>query len=420
MKALLMERKVTKFLAARLVSAFGSGRGATLGPIRFAEIDAPKRPGRDFFSVTPLLSGICGSDLATVDGRSSMYFEDIVSFPFVLGHEIVGTLNEDAVDASGAPLTKGTRVVIQPVLGCAARGLALCAACTAGDVGRCQHLTHGHLRPGLQTGFCGDTGGGWSDGPLMAHASQIWAVPQALSDEDAVTVEPMACAIHAALHAQIGPDDTVAILGAGTLGLGVLGAINFLAETERGPKPAHLIVGARYQIQQVSARALGADEVVPPDQLSRAVRLATRSSVVGPPRGTAQLLTGGADVVLDCVGSAESLTEALSMTTPGGRVVVVGMPGKVNVDLAPLWHREVAMVGAYGYGLEETAKGAERTFDLAIEMAGAKGTGRLVSAKYPLDRYDEALAHAGAAGPRGAIKIVFDARARRAKAPRED
>jgi len=337
-----------------------------------------------------------------------------------LGHEMVGILDEDAIDSAGQPCEKGTRVVLQPVLGCAARGLTLCSACATGEVGRCQHLTHGHLRPGLQTGFCGDTGGGWSEGPVMAHASQIWAVPEALSDDDAVTVEPMACAIHAALQAQIGPEDTVAILGAGTLGLGVLGAISFLAETGRAPKPARLIVGARYRIQQVYARALGADEVVPPDQLTRAVRLATHSGVVGAPSGQAKRLTGVAEVVLDCVGSAESLSEALSMTTPGGRVVVVGMPGKVTMDLAPLWHREVTMVGAYAYGLEETAKGAERTFDLALEMAAAKGTGRFVSAKYPLDRYEEALAHAGAAGPRGAIKIVFDARARRAKAPRED
>jgi len=108
------------------------------------------------------------------------------------------------------------------------------------------------------------------------------------------------------------------------------------------------------------------------------------------------------------------------MTAPGGRVVVVGMPGKVSMDLAPLWHREVAMVGAYAYGLETTALGAERTFDLALEMAGSLSTGKLVSARYPLDRFEEALAHAGSAGPRGAIKIVFDAGARRAKTAKED
>ena len=420
MKALLIERRLTRFVAARVASAFGAGRGAGLGPLRLAEVSAPNPPAKDFFAVTPLLSGICGSDLATVDGRSSMYFEDIVSFPFVLGHEMVGRLEEDAIDASGARLASGTRIVVQPVLGCAARGLVLCHACEAGDVGRCQHLSHGHLQPGLQTGFCADTGGGWSEGPVQVHSSQLFAVPDSLSDEDAVTVEPMACAIHAALSAQVGPEDTVAILGAGTLGLGVVAAFRFLSATERSPRPGRLIVGARYRVQQAYARAMGADEVVPPDQLLRAVRLATHSGVVGSPSGKAEMLTSGADVVLDCVGSSESLSEALAMTTPGGRVVVVGMPGKVSMDLAPLWHREVAMVGAYAYGLETTALGAERTFDLALEMAGSMSTGKLVSARYPLDRFEEALAHAGSAGPRGAIKIVFDARARRAKTAKED
>ena len=420
MKALLMERRLTRFVAARVASAFGSGRGAGLGPLRLADVDAPKAPGNNFFAVTPLLSGICGSDLATVDGRSSMYFEDIVSFPFVLGHEMVGILNEDAIDAAGAPLAQGTRIVVQPVLGCAARGLVLCSACESGEVGRCQHLSHGHLRPGLQTGFCADTGGGWSEGPVQVHSSQLFAVPEALSDEDAVTVEPMACALHAALSAKARADDTVAILGAGTLGLGVLAAFTFLANTERSVRPRRLIVGARYRIQQAYARALGADEVVPPEQLLRAVRLATHSGVVGSPSGKPGLLTGGANIVLDCVGSAESLSDALAMTAPGGRVVVVGMPGKVSMDLAPLWHREVALVGAYAYGLEETARGPERTFDLALEMAGSMATGKMVSARYPLDRFEEALAHAGSAGPRGAIKIVFDARARRAKTIKED
>jgi threonine dehydrogenase-like Zn-dependent dehydrogenase len=419
-KALVMERRVTRFVAARLASAFGSGRGASVGPLRFAEVDPPGVPAAGFVALSPLLSGICGSDLATIDGRSSRYFEDLVSFPFVLGHEVLAVVEHDAIDATGAPCPKGTRVVVQPVLGCLARGLAPCDACATGETGRCQHLTEGHVRPGLQTGFCADTGGGWSEGPMWAHTSQLYAVPDALSDEDAVTVEPMACAVHVALRADIGPEDTVAVIGAGTLGLGVIAAIGFLAETGRAPRPSRLLVGARYRVQQAFARALGADDVVAPEQLARAVRLATRAGVVGPPSGAAGMLAGGADVVIDCVGSAESLAESLSICAPGGRVVLVGMPGRVGIDLAPLWHREITLTGAYAYGLERTARGPERTFDLAIEMAAARQTGRMVSARYPLDRFEEALAHAGSAGPRGAIKIVFDARARRAKPTRED
>ena len=420
MKALLVERKLTKFVAARIASSFGSGRGAGVGPVRLADVDAPRSLGQDWYPVTPLLSGICGSDLATVDGRSSHYFEDIVSFPFVLGHEIVGLLAADAVAADGTKLSKGTRVVLQPVLGCAARNLPLCDACAQGHVGRCQHLSHGHLRPGLQTGFCADTGGGWSEGPLFAHQSQIFAVPDALSDEDAVTIEPMACAVHAALSAGVTESDTVAVLGAGTLGLGVVAALRYLSETNAMARPQRLIVGARYAFQRAMATAFGADDVVPSEQLARAVRARTRSGVVGPSSGQTGQLVGGADIVIDCVGSEQSLREALSIAAPGGRIVVVGMPGKVSLDLAPLWHREVSMVGAYAYGMEQLSTGPVRTFDLAIQFVGAARTGRLVSAHYPLDRFEEALAHAGTAGPRGAIKIVFDSGPRRTSVKRED
>ncbi|HUA94318.1 MAG TPA: hypothetical protein VMB82_02185, partial [Acidimicrobiales bacterium] len=81
MKALTVERNIARFAAARVVSLGGSGRGAALGPLRLVEAEPPDLPGPDWRHVTPLLSGICGSDLSTVDGRSSRYFEDVVSFP---------------------------------------------------------------------------------------------------------------------------------------------------------------------------------------------------------------------------------------------------------------------------------------------------------------------------------------------------
>jgi len=171
---LLFERSLPRFAAARVVSSFGSGRGAGVGPLRLVEQDAPEAPAGGWVHVDPVLSGICGSDLSTLDGRSSRYFEDIVSFPFVPGHEVVGVVTEEVVGAEGVPLTAGSRVVLQPVLGCAARGIEPpCPACQAGQVGNCGNLAFGHIRPGLQTGFCADTGGGWSTSGLVAHPSQL-------------------------------------------------------------------------------------------------------------------------------------------------------------------------------------------------------------------------------------------------------
>ncbi len=236
MKALVFERNLPRFAASRVASLLGSGRGVGVGPLRLLDVDPPALPGPDWRHVTPVLSGICGSDLATLDGRSSRYFEDLVSFPFVPGHEVVGTVDDDGVAADGRPLAAGSRVVLEPVLGCVARAIdPPCPACAAGRTGDCERVAFGHLRPGLQTGFCADTGGGWSAAGLVAHQSQLYAVPDELTDDDAVTIEPVACAVHAVLAAGLRDGDTVAVLGAGTLGLAVVAALTHLAATGRMP-----------------------------------------------------------------------------------------------------------------------------------------------------------------------------------------
>lgn len=425
MTTLLFERSLPRFAAARVVSSFGSGRAAGIGPLRLVEQDAPEVPAEGWVRVDPVLSGICGSDLATLDGRSSRYFEDIVSFPFVPGHEVVGIVAADTVAADGAALEAGSRVVLQPVLGCVARGIdPPCPACRAGQVGNCGSLAFGHLRPGLQTGFCADTGGGWSTAGLVAHTSQLYGVPDALSDADAVTIEPVACAVHAVLSAPITPGGVVAVLGAGTVGLLVTAALSHLAVSGRCPAPATLLVGARYAHQQRLARELGATDALPPDQLPRTVRRHSRSLSFGGAAGVTATLSGGADVVFDCVGSPESIAQSLAMVRPRGTVALVGMPGKVTVDLAPLWHREVRLAGAYAYGTEragvrqnghQDGNGDMPTFALAFEVAESLQTGRLVSATYPLTRFEDAVAHAGAAGRRGAVKIAFDVKKRQTR-----
>jgi threonine dehydrogenase-like Zn-dependent dehydrogenase len=382
-KALLYERSVARIAASRVAGAVSPGMGGRFGALRLIDTDEPSLPGPDWARVRPLLSGICGSDLSTVDGHASRWFEPIVSFPFVPGHEVVGVTDDDR------------RVVIEPVLGCRARGLSpVCPACALGDVGRCEQIAFGHLAPGLQTGYCSDTGGGWG-GVLVAHDSQIHEVPEALTDEAAVMIEPAACAVHGALAAADTAGAVVVVLGAGTLGLCTIAALHRLS------LPSRLIAAAKYPEQRSMARELGATIVVEPGEIRRAVRRSTRSLVIG------DRLTGGADVVIDCVGSADSLAEALSVVRPRGRIVLVGMPGRVDVDLTPLWQREVQLAGAYAYGAEASGR---RTFEVATELVHDAGLDRLVSARYPLDRYIDAIEHAASAGRRGAVKVVFDQR----------
>jgi len=380
-RALLFERSLPRYAAARIAGAVTPGLGGRVGPLTLAEVDEPELPGPGWHRVRPRLAGICGSDLATVDGRSSRYFEPIVSFPFVPGHEVVGELDD------------GRRVVLEPVLACAARGIRpLCRGCAEGRIDRCERIAFGHLEPGLQTGYCADTGGGWSTA-LVAHESQIHPVPDSVTDEAAVMVEPAACAVHAALGAGA-EGTTVLVLGAGTLGLCAVAALHHYAT------PSSLLVTAKHLEQRQMASELGADVVVAPGEARRAVRRATASLRVG------GALSGGVDVVVDCVGSQESLADDLAVVRPGGTVVLLGMPGTVMVDLTPLWQRQINLRGSYAYGTE----GARRTFDLAFDLVAAAGLERLVSVTYPLDRYRDAIDHAANAGRRGAHKVAFDLR----------
>ncbi|HZQ27788.1 MAG TPA: zinc-binding dehydrogenase [Acidimicrobiales bacterium] len=373
MKALLFERNLPKYAAAAVAGRLMPGLGAKVGPLSLKDVDPPDLPGPGWVRVRPRLSGICGSDLATIDGHSSRYFEPIVSFPFVPGHEVVGV-----VDGSD-----DKRVVLAATLTCAARGMhPPCPPCTQGRTHLCQHQAFGHVAAGLQTGFCADTSGGWSTG-FVAHESQLHAVPDDLDDDAAVMVEPTACAVHAASLTPAGLP--AAVLGAGTLGLCTVAAL-------RHADPGRpVLVGARYPHQQAIATAMGADAT---DNLERAVRRATGSLQAG------GQLTGGVNLVFDCVGSADSLATALRIVAPGGTVVLVGMAGPTSLDLTPLWHREVALRGSYAYTAAD--------FATAFDVVRGADLGRLVSARYPLDRYRDAVDHAANAGRRGAVKIVFD------------
>jgi threonine dehydrogenase-like Zn-dependent dehydrogenase len=254
------------------------------------------------------------------------------------------------------------------------------------------------LQPGLQTGYCADTGGGWSLA-LVAHARQLHEVPEDWSDQAAVMIEPTACAVHGALAAPADGNLLAVVIGAGTLGLATIAALRRLR-----PDFTSLLAVAKHPEQRRLAVELGATAVVEPGELRRAVRRATGSWILDNGQ-----LTAGAPVVFDCVGNAASITDALAVTAPGGTVVLLGMPGHVGVDLTGLWQREVRLMGAYAYGTEPAARG-RHSFDLAMEVVDGSGLERLVSATYPLDRFVDAIQHAATAGRRGAVKVAFDLR----------
>jgi threonine dehydrogenase-like Zn-dependent dehydrogenase len=380
----VFSRRPARYAAAMVAGSLRPGRGARYGPLSLRDVDPPDLPGPEWQRLRPRLSGICGSDLATIDGRSSRYFEPIVSFPFTPGHEIVGDLDD------------GRRVAVIPVLHCAARGInPPCDMCRAGRINLCERVAFGDLEPGLQCGFCESTGGGWGQ-EMVVHRSQLVEVADDLSDEQAVLVEPVACAVHAARR--VG-DGRVAVVGAGALGLFTIAALSSLA------RPSVLLATAKHPEQRRWAKELGADVVCAPGELDRAVRSATSSFVLDNGQ-----LTSGVGSVVDCVGSEESLGQAIRVVGPGGVVHMVGMPGVTTLDLTPVWQREVALRGVYAYDEHDDRS---HDFATAAELIRDLELGRLVTATYPLARYEDAIDHAAHAGVRGAVKIAFDLRSER-------
>ncbi len=382
---------------AKRVKNLETGR---LSPLQLESAPEPELPAPDWVRVKPLLSGICGSDLGTLSSENSPYFSPITSPPFVMGHEVVGVVTDD-----NSGFRAGERVVVEPALGCAARGIdPPCPYCASGRHALCLNVSKGHLSPGIQTGFCRDTGGGWTQRTLVAHPTQLHRVPESLSDEAAVAIEPLACAVHAALKARPGPDGTTLVIGAGNIGLFTVAALRRLTDAGR------IICVAKHERQREEALRLGADEVVHPKQMYSGLPEMLGTEALKPELGK-PVVAGGAQNVFECVGSSGTMEDAVRLTKPGGEVSLVGMPrAKSSLDLTALWYKEVSLAGAYAYGAEEYEGERTSSFELAMRLAPQIKLETLVGPRFRLEEYREAISAARSAGGAGNVKVVFDHR----------
>ncbi|MGE5483142.1 MAG: zinc-dependent alcohol dehydrogenase [Bacteroidota bacterium] len=394
--------------------------------VRADDIPVPALPRPGWVRIRPILAGICGSDMGTVMGKNSPALSPFVSFPAVLGHEVVGRIAEIAAGGTESPrraapetvdtgaaatatagtvrgangeLRVGDRVVVDPALGCEARGLELCPACQRGEAYLCERNSEGPFAPGLILGFCRDLPGSWAE-ELVAPAVQTFRVPDEVSDEKAVLVEPFAVSLRAALrglpqlggaeyaataaeHAVTGTaqavvscaqpavtgaehfvpaagaaaagSEKILIIGGGTIGLTVLAALRLLElEVKAATRvSADVTIVARHDFQQKLAIELGASRVVRGgSDLLRAAeelgRVRVHRPVIGPP-----VYTGGFDLVYDCIGSHRTIDQALRLTRGGGRIVLVGAAGRLpSIDWTFVWSRELTIIGSAGYGRE--------------------------------------------------------------------
>jgi 2-desacetyl-2-hydroxyethyl bacteriochlorophyllide A dehydrogenase len=303
-----------------------------------------------------LVSGICGSDVHAIHGLHPW-----VKRPYHPGHEIVGVVESVG---RGVDLPAGIRVAVEPILACGS-----CKRCRGGEYNLCRTMT-----------FFGCTTplGGMAD-RFVIPADRLISLPAALSDLDAALVEPLSTPVHAVRLA--GGDLTgksVAILGAGTIGLLVLIAA-------RSANAQRIAVCEPLQAKRDLALRLGADAVfdaTDPDTV-QAVR---------------EDLGESADIVFDCVAIQSTMDQAIAMAVKGGTVVVIGVPSApVTVPLPEVQDLQIRIQGSATYVRDDILA--------AISMLerGLARAGDLVTGVYQLD--DAAEAFGAASGGRH-VKVV--------------
>jgi threonine dehydrogenase-like Zn-dependent dehydrogenase len=388
MEAVTFDVSPATFAAGKVLGKAWPGFYPRVGLRYRRDWPVPTPRGDDWALVRVTRAGVCGSDLAAIYYKTSPALTPFSSFPSVLGHEIVGVVER-------GPLA-GERVVVEPFLTCASRGLAVaCEACRAGAYCVCHHTADGPMAPGMIMGACRDQGGGWGE-YVIAHRSQLFRLPDHLDETDGVLVEPLSIGMHAVLRRVPDPGAKVLVIGGGMMAYAAIAALRMLEV------PCTITLLAHLPYQQEAGLALGADHAIRGvDDVVRLTGARRYKPLIG-----RDVLVGGFDQVYDCVGSAPSLQDALYYTRARGTIVLVGAPGMLSLDWTFVWSRELAIVGTLGYGLEDWRGERLRTFDLTMRLMQPE-LRRLVTHTFPLSRYREAIeANLDRAGTRS-IKTVF-------------
>ena len=404
MKALRYQFSIPNYVATRAADKLPLGmleRGRVPG-LKLADVASKPLPGPNWLRVRPKLCGICGSDTSLLHGTSSPALSPFVSFPNVMGHEIVGEVIE-----TGAGVTNvktGDRIAVMPIINCEMRGLSPCRSCASGDPGLCINSAEGDLSPGLLVGFCKDLDGGWSE-ELIIHQSQAFPLPDAISYDTAVLIEPFSVATHAVLKNPPAPGAKVLIIGAGSIGLLLLAAMRMLGYNNDVTVLAHRQIQERLAIAYGATRALTKKNAI-----EAAIDYAGAKKykpVVGGPT-----LSGGFDWVYDCVGSERSVKDALTVAGPHGQITMVGCAGEMSkLDLTFVWSREQHIAGCYVYGQEHGLENAPHTFDVVMDLIQKHPEIHLsdmVTHRFTLDQWREAMGVSLTRGSHGAVKVVFD------------
>jgi threonine dehydrogenase-like Zn-dependent dehydrogenase len=387
-------------------------------PMRVVDLPDPGFVRPDWVLTRPRLTGICGSESKqaffdyasfTSPERAGSFADNpmkgFVSFPHVMGHEVVADVVALGPEADG--LAVGDRVVLNPWLTCAPRGVdPPCPACDAGDLSQCWSFGVGPIAPGIHTGMCTDVPGGF--GELMpAHDSMLFRVPDAITDEQAVFADPFAVSLHGVTRHPPAPGARVLVYGAGALGTSAIAILRALHPD------VEIMAVARFATQAALAQHLGATVVEPEPRQALVEAVAEWSGgVLRPADGLPMAFPGGIDVVYDTVGAAETLEVGARVLRARGTLVKLGMHGPARWEDTPVYFKELRFTGSNAFGVEEVdgvrRHGIAHYLDLVasgrIDLTG------MLTHTFPLDEWRDAFAALADQEASGAIKVAIDQR----------
>lgn len=290
--------------------------------VRVTDVPDPESPGVGEVTVQVEWCGICGSDFHEyLHGPITIPVGEphpLTGYkaPMILGHEFSGTVV--AVGAGVTHLEVGSRVVPDA-----------CRACW--ECYWCKRMQYNICEKGALTGLSAP--GGLAE-YVNLPAYTCYEMPDALTFEEGALVEPMAVGFHAVRKAPVVAGETVAVVGAGTIGIAAL-------QSARAAGAAEVIVLDPIESRRKMARDLGASAVIDPTD--------------GDPVAAVRAMTGGigADIVIECVGAGNSDQLAVDLTRRGGKTVLLGIfAGPSTIDWFSVVTQEKQIIGAVTYNGE--------------------------------------------------------------------
>jgi threonine dehydrogenase-like Zn-dependent dehydrogenase len=392
-RGLVFDPRPVRLAAGGALSRLRAGSVPPVGPLGLREVDVPSPPSADWLVLEPVWVGICGSDLMQAQLRADADnpISGLVSFPHVMGHEIVARA---ARDRSGR-----SWVAVDPWLGCAVRGEECCPSCAAGLPALCHRagepLLPGTAGGGMHLGNVRGLPGGFGTA-MLAHRTQCHPIPEGLEPRAGVLADPLAVALHALDRSGYAGEGPALVLGAGTIGLCAAAALR-----ARHPAAEVLVTAAwphlRERVAELGATPVGTDSRA----VTRAVAERTGARSVKPWMGPPWLVGEGASVVIDAVGTAGTTEIAIRAVRSGGRVVRVGVARAARLQSTLTYYKEVELVGSNGY------RAGDLDQALALLAQGKLPWRRWLTHTFPLAAWRRAFQAAGRPHRSAAVKVTL-------------